>query len=93
MLIRKLDKIKVKVGIDLLKYTDQGRTVGGSMGAVDPPLSKKVSFLKKKSNNIILCISSLRTSHVYTCLKFTYSALSQRRYKIVAKSNCGIKGC
>ena len=52
----------------------QGRTVEG--GEVDgcgrPPLSKKVPFLKKKSNNIILYISSSKTSHVYTCLNFTY---------------------
>ena len=48
MLIRKLDKIKVKVGIDLLKYTDQGRTVGGSMGAVDPPPFEKSVLFEKK---------------------------------------------
>ena len=45
----------------------------GSMGAVDP-LFKKRALFEKKSNDIILYISSLRTSHVYTCLNFTYSA-------------------
>ena len=43
------------------------------MGAVDPPFEKSALF-EKKSNNIILNIFSLRTSHVYTCLNFTYSA-------------------
>ena len=72
-------KSVLRIDITLKLKTIHGRTRGVLWGgrwvrSTPPPLSKKVPFLKKKSNNIILYISSLRKSHVYTCLNLTYSA-------------------